>query len=419
MINVRFNSMLLSANGYAEVGRRVGFSLAEMNNIRINFLPIGGGSIFDSEIQTFITKYNSSTLKSTDPAINITLMIPSYLKKAKGPNILYTMIECGSVNHKFVHECNQADEIWVPGEWNRKILRDGGVKKPICVFPFGVDFNAYSTKERLFDSKTFNFLCIANWDFRKGLETLIPAFLEEFQNNKNVKLILKVSHRARHGQPADDYAKRTISQLTKLPTEQIEIISRPLSLYELPRLYRSCHCFVLPSYGEGFNLCALESIATQTPLITTRFGAHLDFLNDSNSYLIDCEKRTVPNLNSVSSYYSGQIWGVPNKDHLKQLMRNVYENYSQATEKTKIAYEQCQKYDLKKTIIPIYKRLEEIYTNGYFLVPQQTTEEHKVVQPVKIIETPIPQRPKILYNSMNSELQKKVTVPLKYNFSSV
>lgn len=829
MINVRFSSMIFNANGYSEVGRRVGFTLAEMNNVRVNFIPIGGGAVFDSEIQEKFNKYNS-VIQPAEAAINVTLMIPSYLKKShRGPNILYTMIETGSVNHKFVHECNQADEIWVPSEWNRKILRDGGVTKPINVFPFGINLQQYDTKSKLFDSKSFNFLCIANWDERKGLETLIPAFLEEFRNDKNVKLILKVSYRARHGKTVDDYAKRTISQVTKLSAEQIEIISKPLSLYEIPQLYRSCHCFVLATYGEGFcalpgqqvktsigyrniedisvgekvinrlgkvdtvveikvrniqdkvlriktsrinlnleitkehpvyciqdtscklkeswknanlprfcrkdckqpycrfknnttntpnwlnaenltknsvltyprykyqennlvidlldfteyyrnennkhieinrdkkftrfitvdkDLCrllgyylaeghlaedagfigftfnskeieyiedvknlinkifnsdkfynepiwiegtkntfgticfynktvvqlfkylggkyshhkkmidwfktlptdlikqiligyvrgdghivdngrgleirtvsknlafdvfdlflrldvipslnyfandkgfskngmiysvkaggskicsifekefnlticrkkksgrgwmdedflyipiedieeinysgnvynlevkddnsfvlegavvhnclpALECLATRTPIITTRFGAHLDFLNDSNSYLINCEKRTAPLLNKISSYYANQLWGVPNKDHLKSLMRHVYQNYNEACEKAKLGYEQCKKFDLKSVIIPIYQRLEEICGNGYFLTPQQITKAAEIIQPTKFINKPVPQRPRVLFNSMNTELQKKVTTPLKYNLSSV
>src|SRR5690606_694791 len=58
---------------------------------------------------------------------------------------------------------------------------------------------------------------------------------------------------------------------------------------ELPGLYKAAHCFVLPTRGEGFGLPLAEAGACEVPVITTRHGGQLEFLNDETAYFIDTE----------------------------------------------------------------------------------------------------------------------------------
>lgn len=266
MIDVRFHSMLLNPGGYAEAGRRVGFTLAQQPDINVQFIPIRG-TVVDNLVQEQYTKLQGRPIPTNKEAVNITLMIPSYLKRMRGINVIYTMFEAGTIPPKFANECNQADEVWCPTHWNAEAFRKGGIIKPIHVFPLGIDLSLYDRREKLFQipKEQFTFLCVANHDERKGLNVMIPAFIKEFRNEKNVKLIIKSSYRARYGISAqnkimDDLKK--YAQSAKGSLNQIELITRPLSTVEMPMLYNSCDCFVLPTFGEG--MCALPGSPIKT-----------------------------------------------------------------------------------------------------------------------------------------------------------
>lgn len=109
-------------------------------------------------------------------------------------------------------------------------------------------------------------------------------------------------------------------------------------------------------------LPCIESMAMELPTIGTRWGGHLDFMNDDNSFLIDIEGTSPePRCNWVTSYYVGRKFAVPNKNHLRQLMRYVYENRKEGIEKGKKA----RKYILKNYTWDIsckkmYNRLKDI-----------------------------------------------------------
>lgn len=60
----------------------------------------------------------------------------------------------------------------------------------------------------------------------------------------------------------------------------------------------------------------------------------MDFLNEQNSYLIDCDIVNVPWHNDVE-LSAGHRWAEPNVEHLRQLMRHVFEHREEA--KTKAA----------------------------------------------------------------------------------
>jgi glycosyltransferase involved in cell wall biosynthesis len=76
----------------------------------------------------------------------------------------------------------------------------------------------------------------------------------------------------------------------------------------------------------------MEALSCACPVIATRWSGQLDFLSDGNSELIDCAIAPVP-WNTDIEVFAGHRWAEPSVDHLRRLMRQVFENREQARQK--------------------------------------------------------------------------------------
>jgi hypothetical protein len=55
----------------------------------------------------------------------------------------------------------------------------------------------------------------------------------------------------------------------------------------------------------------------------------MDFLNDRNSYLVDCKVTSAPSNIDVE-LYAGHSWAEPNVEHLRHQMRHVFTHREEA-----------------------------------------------------------------------------------------
>jgi glycosyltransferase involved in cell wall biosynthesis len=98
---------------------------------------------------------------------------------------------------------------------------------------------------------------------------------------------------------------------------------------DIPWLYRAADAFVLPSRGEGWGRPYMEALATECPVIASRWSGQMDFLHDQNSYLVDC--KVVPTPPDIDvELYAGHCWAEPNLEQLRHLMRHVFTHREEA-----------------------------------------------------------------------------------------
>jgi GT2 family glycosyltransferase len=240
----------------------------------------------------------------------------------------WTMLEVSGLPQEWVDGCNLMDEVWVPASFNVETFGDSGVRVPIRVMPLGVDVDYFHPGIKgSRPSSRFTFLSVFEWGERKGAELLLRAYAEEFNKADDVLLLLSIYNR----DPGVD-VYREVEKLGLPPGPPIVAMVNPeFAGYQMGSVYRSADCFVLPTRGEGWGMPVLEAMACGLPAIATGWSGPADFLNDGNGYPLQV-KRMVE-AKAKCPWYDGFDWAEPDIDHLRFLMREVYENPERAREK--------------------------------------------------------------------------------------
>lgn len=239
----------------------------------------------------------------------------------------YTMLEVDGFPAEWVRQANRMDEVWVPSEFNRETFLKSGLKRPVHVIPLGVDSNYFhpGVKAHPNPAGELVFLSIFEWGERKEPWTLLKAFNDEFSAREPVRLLCKIMNRDPGVQVKEEIralrlkeSGGRISYLFNLEFEH----------YHLGSLYRSADCFIAASRGEGWDMPLMEAMACGLPTIGTDWGAHKEFLHEGIGYPLRI-RGTIPAI-AKCPYYEGYSWADPDPEHLRHLMREVYENRDEA-----------------------------------------------------------------------------------------
>lgn len=255
------------------------------------------------------------------------------------------MCETEAIPPDWVPRCNAMDEIWVPSAFNIETFARCGVAReklqalPECLMPEHYDPSVPPLE--IAGARGFVFLSVFAWSRRKGWDVLVRAYVEEFAAPEEVTLVLKVT--ATYGSPTSDRVRELATfireDLGRDPAAcpRILILDADPGVAGMPGLYGAADAFVLPSRGEGWGRPYMEAMAMGLPTIGTRWSGNLAFMNDDNSYLIDCRLVDVAEVGrregewwKRSRYIHGERWAEPSVTHVRKLMRHVFEDREEA-----------------------------------------------------------------------------------------
>ena len=270
----------------------------------------------------------------------------------------YTMLEVDGFPAEWVRQGNRMDEVWVPSDFNREGFLASGLERPIYTVPLGVNVDYFHPGIAGYPNPhgEFVFLSVFEWGERKEPWLLLRAFNEEFRAEEPVRLVCKVVNSDRTVR-----LKREIERLSlrRSGGKISYLFNQEFPRYQLGTLYRSADCFVSASRGEGWNMPLMEAMACGLPTIATDWGAHRAFVHDRIAYPL-AVRGTIPAV-AKCPYYSGYSWADPDPEHLRHLLRTVYEGRDEARRRGRAAArEMAEKWSWQATARRIVERLQTI-----------------------------------------------------------
>lgn len=231
--------------------------------------------------------------------------------------IAYTMSESTCVSQDWVNALNDRFEaVIVPCPPLVDVYRDSGVLIPIHYVPMGIDLNPPHLTLRPSRPTEFTFLTYSLGDMRKGAHLAMMAFKRLFDGLPGCKLIVK----ARDG--------ATLTWLAGNDEPNIEVIGGERPEAEWYELLARVHCFVFPSYGEGFGLPPREAALAGLPVIATQWLGLWDV--DRWGYPLPVGRMLPAQFDIFDANADGSLWAEPDIAALDKQMRFVYEHYQHA-----------------------------------------------------------------------------------------
>lgn len=339
----------LDYSGYAKVNRNLADVMAGNGiNVKVNALDYKRPRLIGDDLKKS-AKYNY--VDNCHSSVLVDSVVPnSDIIRAKKRTILYTTVESYTIPDSFSSIFDSYDEIWVTSNFCKSVI-SCKTSKNISVVPGVVDSEIYRQDGDKINFgknvKTFKFVSVFNWSYRKGPDALIRAYCRAFSGNDDVSLILLCRHKRASG-PAAGVRNEVEDQI------KISGNSNPPSIFRITKeldengissLYRSCDCFVLPSRGEGYGLPYLEASLCGIPVIGTDVSAIKDILNEENSCLVPIDRLSpVPNGVTGCYFWDNHIMADLTSDSfinsLADRMRELYENYNIYVEKNKVLQRQ-------------------------------------------------------------------------------
>ncbi len=358
-------------SGYSKVNRNLVKGLQQAG-INVGIDPVNENRM---EINEFEMRGIAGLIrKSSESKIVIDSIIPSFGNSVYAPyRILYTTIESNTIPKQFIEALYPYNEIWVTSDFCKEILEKETDRNNIFVLPDSINAGHYSESGHRYSFdpplKKFVFLSIFSWNYRKGYDALLRAYLKEFTGDDEVSLLLVTKHFSNPSKNAD--IKREVADFIKKyggsNPPHIARCSEIIPESHMPSVYRACSCYILLSRGEGFSLSPIEASLCGLPVISTDHSGHKMFLNKDNSTPVEIDglKKVISGTMNVH-YWDGQYFadltteGFINR--AGKAMREVFVNYENAKTKNKeLSKFARSNYNVKTVGQKAKERIEKIW----------------------------------------------------------
>lgn len=362
------------AGGYAKVNRNLALGLSKLGT-KVEIKPV---STRQNDLNEMEVRMLGEMRRSVGKhAIKIDSIIPSFsdISPRNSYRILYTTLESSTIPQQTIDICNQYDEIWVVSDFCKEVFEKHKVKPQIYVFPCTINLKIYNEEKKphVFcpSLNSFVFGSVFGWSYRKGYDALLKAYLKEFSGNDDVSLLIvsRFQNTTSRSKVIQEEVEKFIKTYGGDNPPHIARCSRVIPEFEMPRIYRACNAFCLPTRGEAFGIPYAEASLCGVPVIATNYGGQTMFLNKDNSTLVDIDRLQLVQRGKMHvHYWDNQMFPALDSDafinNLGTAMRNVFINYKEALEKNKkLQIELSKNYSVLGVCSRIQNRLNEIWAN--------------------------------------------------------
>lgn len=331
-----------SSHSYAHVNREIALALLSAG-VRVRLVPRrqrveGGDSPALSwgryaRIRDLLRAAGQERARGKD--VYVRHVWPPDFRRPRGCSrfVLIQPWEYGYLPSAWVEPVNaNVDEVWAYSRFvYDTYVRSGTPAAKVTVVHPGVDpyvFSSSTPPVAIPSTRRYRFLFIGGAATgRKGFDVLLRAYARAFRKSDDVSLVVK------------DYfygsVERDVAAAQADPAApEVVYLYADAGPWMMPGYYAACDCLVLPYRAEGFGLPVLEAMACGKPVITTGYGAALDFCDPGVAYLVPAREVALPEARVGDFVTCGQpVWAEPDEVELAALLRHVFTHREEAGEK--------------------------------------------------------------------------------------
>lgn len=366
-------------SGYAELSRNMVIACDKVG-INIILHPRNNWSNLKTKLSKktadTLVRLQKNTLSSDFCTIQAQLPDYTFLQyfQQAHAHFVYSMFETDRAPVHYPPHLNNTTEVFVPSYHVKKAFNGSNIKNVSVIRP-AVDTDVYKPQKTIAlkkYEKMYKFFICCDLTPRKGLHILLSVFFQTFANRDDVVLIVK----AYWGGTSYKHKEEIINNLMQAKKQcgnpkfpKVVLIGDVLSEEQMVSLFNACDCYVAPSFGEGFNLPALQAMSCAKPVIASNWGGHEEFINKDVALPIGIHKigPVDPVMLQKDFNYANHLWGVPNALHLARLMRWTFENKDKAKKLGEVAREYVvNNFNYEKMGLAIKAKMESYKRKEFF-----------------------------------------------------
>lgn len=326
-------------------------------------------------------KFNPNLLGFFD--ISIQIGVPTEWKNMARYNVGVTAgIETQSIPQEWIAPMNSMNKIITISQYARNgivntVIENNRVTVSVDVVEYPI--KKVNPVNLIFPiDTTFNFLHVGQWAPRKNIENMVKWFVEEFHDNLDVGLILKVHHKS-NSTPDRYEIRRKVYDIVHQYKDRkckLYLFHGDMTDEEINALYMKANAYISAAHGEGWGLGIFEAAYSGVPVIAPDYSGYKEFLYAEKEEK-NGKKKLRPFFQKVNyelkplepQHFApglllpGMYWAYPMATDFKRCIRDVYKDYGrfkkQAQElKTQICNKFTDEYVANKYINAIFANFD-------------------------------------------------------------
>jgi glycosyltransferase involved in cell wall biosynthesis len=258
------------------------------------------------------------------------------------PNLIYTQNALGGLPPEWIESLRAADGIVVPGEFDRAVFARHFPRVYVAGQSANPEVFMPLAGERARGPEPFSFLYVGSYSFRKGVDLLLEAFLEEFSAREPVELTLQCPGAGRGDE--FNHCLATIQRLN--PHGRVRLSAAERSPESMNRLYNQSDCVVTLSRGEGWCMPLAEALLCEVPVIAPGSTGMAEYLDDTVAEILPTHERPATAAHSPFAGTFAKVYGHPGITYhepdvgmARAALRRVYEHHEDARAKARAGRE--------------------------------------------------------------------------------